>query len=233
LSTRGCASRLPDLVHLNGFDGPYLCDHGLQVSDALRRSSCFTQLGEEAAWSRERPRPHLQSPLWPLLKWAGAQLAETVTGLELSQALALALTLVIELTVARVWWAVGSCTRKQPCGDGAVAFVLAACAAGSLLTHPCAWFWADVLFDDAPPVLRVGAVEALVVLAEWGNLRCVAGDLVAFPLALSLAMNASSVYVGGLLIEALQMYGGHLSLLSTSVSWGLGGLLLSRLLGAA
>jgi len=228
----------PALVATNGFDGQYLCEHGLAIGTPLQESACF---GTTTTGSRR-----LTSPLWPLLEHSVHGVISAMHGARLSQAAALVLTLVVELFVADAMMA-GRCLVGGVAGGGGVADVtkgrwrlLAACAAGTLLTHPVVWFWALVLFPTSPPVIREGVVEALVVLVEaavlMANLnnlhrRCGGSALIA--LSVAAIMNIASVSFGYMLSDALDLRSGGFAVGTSITSWLLGLMLLLRLRGAA
>lgn len=222
------------LIFTNGFDGPYLCSHGLEVGDTLRGSACFPPLTPSlTSYPSGLPPPKLLSPAWPLSRYACESAAALLVGTHLTQALALALTLAVELMLAHVWW-----QMLHTANVGCIPHhgrLLAACAAASMFTHPFVWLWAAVLFPAAHPLVRVGVVETLVVLVEGSFLNCMLRGGPHVPcanmLALATTMNVGSVLVGWLLTWALEMQGDGFSVETSAVSWCLGVSLTLRLLG--
>jgi len=219
------------LVFMNGFDGQYLCRHGLDVGTPLRESACFPSLGPEMMFDTSHDlRLQTVSPLWPLLQYAGGEMFHPLMGSRLSQATALALTLLIELAFAEMCWGV-ACTN--PISALTRNRCRAACAAASLLTHPFVWLWADVIFPTAGSNLRVWTIELIITIFEGFALRQLItrdiGISYACALLISFCMNSASVLVGFALTHALYLIGGHFSVVTSMVSWLLGALLVSRL----
>lgn len=223
----------PALVATNGFDGPYLCRHGLSVGALLNHSACFVPLGVGAAEVvAELVEKRIMSPLIPLLQHWFATSSLPTPRLHLTQSVALSMTLAVELLVTHMWWRWRKWTgRRVP----DLAQLLAACAACSLITHPCVWFWASVVFASASRLLREGVVEVLITLVEGFILHVVMRrdwDVgVLGSLTLSAAMNVSSVVFGFALCSVVDVVGGVFSLSTSLVSWCLGVMLLIRLEG--
>lgn len=246
------------LVHANGFDGPYLCSvpapppPATFQTDLLLHSPCTLQLSAHAAAGADALQPdvRLLSPAWPLLElMADAAATWGHSGVRLTQASALFLTLLIEMAVAALlpWpqapFAPGARDTEAPILR---ARLLAASAAGSLLTHPCVWFWAEVVMPHASEKLRAGPPEVFALVAEWALLRLllrrhaqpgsycngspILGIGVAF--ALSLTMNAASFGFGLALGRVVRLSSGGFSTRTTAVSWALGLMLVSRLVAA-
>lgn len=218
--------RTPNVViYSNGFQGPYLCDHGLSVGDKLRGSPCFPHIGPAM---KDYPSPGLRllSPALPALTEAVGRAISALAGQRLEQATALALTLMMELAFISLWLRLEGAVAAPRPGRRRL---LAACAAGSLLTHPCAWYLAEVLFPSAGLAARFIAVEALVVAAEYALLRRLqpSGSKVEL-LGFAAGMNAASSFGGCVLGEVLDLTAGSFSPRATAVSWLLGLLLVVR-----
>jgi len=210
--------QLPTLVYTNGFHGSYLCEHGLSVGEQLKRSHCFSQLGDVST-----PRRRLASPIRMLL---GRALEMTsLHGASLSQAMALALTLSIELTVVATWCALRSETKK--CER-----MLACSCVASLFTHPIVWFWADVLFCEFGPALRVLVIEALIVPVEALCFVILGQSTPLSSLILSAMMNSTSFLFGVYMSHAFGVYSEGFCRLSSCISWALGVYLSRQLLGS-
>ncbi len=116
----------------------------------------------------------------------------------MSQAVALALTIILETLAAGVWWAAHRGAHAP------LRRLLLATITVSLLTHPFAW-WANHAFvGEVSRWTRVGLIEAAVVLAE-GALFVFLVPLrarLAYPLAL--LTNATSFGVGLIILALLR-----------------------------
>jgi len=116
----------------------------------------------------------------------------------MSQAVALALTLVIETAAAALWWASARVSRP-PLGR---LLLTAVCV--SLLTHPLAWWANHALVGELARWTRVGVIEAGVVLAEALLYLVLVPLSRARAFTLSLLANATSFGLGLVILALLR-----------------------------